>query len=88
MVVKKNILFLLFFFGNLQIIFSLFFKKATLGQVWYFINSNSLVGFQNLIETNVSNLYHIFYALLNYNFFFILGLILIVIVVFITDLLA
>ena len=54
MVVKKNILFSLFLLSNLQLILSLLFKRATLGQVWYFINSNSLVGVQKLIETNAN----------------------------------
>ena len=63
MVVKKNILFSLFILSNLQIILSLLFERATLGQVWYLINSNSLVGMQNLIEANAIFFYDFFFMI-------------------------
>jgi len=87
MVVKKNILFLLFLLCNLQIILSLLFKRATLGQIWYFINSNSLVGVQKIIETNASFFYEFFFIFLNCNIFVISGVISILIITYITDLL-
>ena len=87
MVVKKNILFSLFLLSNLQLILSLLFKRATLGQVWYFINSNSLVGVQKLIETNAKFFYDFFFIFLNSNIFFISSIISFVIIIFITDLL-
>jgi hypothetical protein len=87
MVVKKNILFLLFLLCNLQIILSLLFKRATLGQIWYFINSNSLVGLQKIIETNASFFYEFFFIFLNCNIFVISGVISILIITYITDLL-
>jgi hypothetical protein len=87
MVVKKNILFSLFLLSNLQLILSLLFKRATLGQVWYFINSNSLVGVQKLIETNAKFFYDFFVIFLNSNIFFISSIISFVIIIFITDLL-
>ena len=87
MVVKKNILFSIFLLSNLQLILSLLFKRATLGQVWYFINSNSLVGVQKLIETNAKFFYDFFFIFLNSNIFFISSIISFVIIIFITDLL-
>ena len=87
MVVKKNILFLLFLLCNLQIILSLLFKRATLGQVWYFISSNSLVGVQKIIETNANFFYEFFFIFLNCNIFVISGVISILIITYITDLL-
>ena len=87
MVVKKNILFSLFLLSNLQLILSLLFKRATLGQVWYFINSNSLVGVQKIIETNANFFYEFFFIFLNCNIFIISGVISILIITYITDLL-
>jgi len=87
MVVKKNILFLLFLLCNLQIILSLLFKRATLGQVWYFINSNSLVGVQKIIETNANFFYEFFFIFLNCNVFIISSVISILIITYITALL-
>jgi hypothetical protein len=87
MVVKKNILFSLFLLSNLQIILSLLYKKATLGQVWYFINSNSLVGVQKIIETNAKFFYDFFFIFLNCNIFIISDIISIIIIMYITDLL-
>ena len=81
MVVKKNILFSLFLLSNLQMILSLLFKRATLGQVWYFINSTSLVGAQKLIETNAFFFYDFFFILLNCNIFIIFGIIFIIIII-------
>ena len=87
MVVKKNILFLLFLLCNLQIILSLLFKRATLGQVWYFINSNSLVGAQKLVETNANFFNNFFFIFLNCNVFIISSVISILIITYITALL-
>ena len=87
MVVKKNILFSLFLLSNLQIILSLQFKRATLGQVWYFINSNSLVGVQKIIETNAKFFYDFFFIFLNCNIFIISDIISIIMIMYITDLL-
>ena len=50
MIVKKIILISFFLFGNLQILLSFFYKKVAIGFLWYSINSNSLVGFQSLLE--------------------------------------
>ena len=50
MIVKKIILIGFFLFGNLQILLSFFYKKVSIGLLWYSINSNSLVGFQSLLE--------------------------------------
>ena len=50
MFVKKIILTSFFLIGNLQILLSLFYKKVSIGLLWYSLNSNSLVGFQSLIE--------------------------------------
>ena len=50
MIVKKIILINFFFIGNLQILLSFFYKKLSIGFLWYSINSNSLVGFQSLVE--------------------------------------
>ena len=52
--VKKIILILTFFLGNMLIIISLYFKKLSLGYLWYYINANSLVGFQGFIENHSS----------------------------------
>jgi len=86
--VKKNILLLFFFLGNTLIVSGLLFKKSTVGYFWYFISSNSLVGFQKLIETNFNGFYNIFYVFLNYNIFIVSGLILIIVVGCISNLLA
>ena len=50
MIVKKIILISFFLFGNLQFLLSFFYKKISIGFLWYSINSNSLVGFQGLLE--------------------------------------
>ena len=50
MIVKKIILVNFFLFGNLQVLLSFFYKKVSIGLLWYSINSNSLVGFQSLLE--------------------------------------
>ena len=50
MIVKKIILIILFLFGNFLVILSFFYKKVSIGFLWYSINSNSLVGFQSLLE--------------------------------------
>ena len=50
MIVKKKFLIGFFLFGNLQVLLSFFYKKVSIGFFWYSINSNSLVGFQSLLE--------------------------------------
>ena len=50
MIVKKIILISFFLLGNLQVLLSFFYKKMSIGFLWYSINSNSLVGFQSLLE--------------------------------------
>ena len=50
MIVKKIIFIGFFLFGNLQVLLSVFYKKFSIGFLWYSINSNSLVGFQSLLE--------------------------------------
>ena len=50
MIVKKIILISFFLLGNLQVLLSFFYKKMSIGYLWYSINSNSLVGFQSLLE--------------------------------------
>ena len=50
MIVKKKFLISFFLFGNLQVLLSFFYKKVSIGFFWYSINSNSLVGFQSLLE--------------------------------------
>ena len=50
MIVKKIILIGFFLFGNLLILLSFFYKKVSIGFLWYSVNSNSLVGFQGLVE--------------------------------------
>ena len=50
MVVKKIILIGFFLIGNFQVLLSFFYKKFSIGFLWYKINSNSLVGFQSLLE--------------------------------------
>ena len=50
MIVKKIIIISFFLFGNLQILFSFFYKKVSIGFLWYSVNSNSLVGFQSFLE--------------------------------------
>ena len=80
MIVKKIILIGFFLFGNLQILLSFFYKKVSIGFLWYSINSNSLVGFQSLLEKYSDyfdnykidiNKYLFFF--LDINLFFILG---------------
>ena len=80
MFVKKIILLSLFLIGNFQIILSLYYKKYSVGFLWYSINSNSLVGFQALLEKYANFFYsfkidineHLFYFL-DINLFFIIG---------------
>ena len=50
MVVKKIILIGFFLIGNFQVLLSFFYEKFSIGFLWYKINSNSLVGFQSLLE--------------------------------------
>ena len=50
MIVKKIILISFFLVGNFQILLSFFYKKYSVGFLWYKINSNSLVGFQGFLE--------------------------------------
>ena len=80
MIVKKKILISFFLFSNLQIILSFFYKKVSIGFLWYSVNSNSLVGFQSLLEkyTYFFNNYKIdinkyLFFFLDTNLFFLMG---------------
>ena len=82
MIVKKIILISFFLIGNFQVFLSFFYKKISIGFVWYSINSNSLVGFQSLLESYSYyfdiykiNINKYFFFLLDINFFFIIGFI-------------
>lgn len=81
MFVKKIILLSLFLIGNFQIILSLYYKKYSIGFLWYSINSNSLVGFQTLLEkysyffdSFKIDINKILFYFLDINLFFILGI--------------
>ena len=80
MVVKKIILISFFLIGNFQVLLSFFYKKFSIGFLWYSINSNSLVGFQSILEKSSYffdnykidiNKYLFFF--LDINLFFIIG---------------
>ena len=80
MIVKKNFLVSFFLFSNLQIILSFFYKKVSIGFLWYSVNSNSLVGFQSLLEkyTYYFDNYKIdinkyLFFFLDINLFFLMG---------------
>ena len=80
MIVKKIILIGFFLFGNLQILLGFFYKKVSIGFLWYSINSNSLVGFQSLLEecSNYFDNYKIdmnkyLFFFLDINLFFLMG---------------
>ena len=80
MIVKKIILINFFLFGNLQVLLSFFYKKVSIGLLWYSINSNSLVGFQSLLEKysyyfsnyRIDIIKYLFFVL-DINLFFIIG---------------
>ena len=81
MIVKKIILISFFLIGNFQVLLSLIYKKVSIGFLWYSINSNSLVGFQSLLEKNsyyfdsykIDINKYLFYFL-DVNLFFITGI--------------
>ena len=81
MIVKKIILIIFFLFGNLQVLLSFFYKKFSIGFLWYSINSNSLVGFQSLLE-KYSDYFHkhkidinkYLFFFLDINLFFLMGI--------------
>ena len=82
MIVKKKILIVFFLIGNFNILLSLFYGNFSIGFIWYSLNSNSLVGFQVLLEKYFYmfnsfkidiNKYLFFF--LDINLFFILGII-------------
>ena len=80
MVVKKKFLISFFLLGNFQLLLSFFYKKYSIGFLWYKINSNSLVGFQSLLEqySYYFDNYKIdinkqLFFFLNINLFFIVG---------------
>ena len=83
MVVKKIIIISIFLLGNLHIFLSFFYKKVSIGLLWYSINSNSLVGFQSLLEkySYYSDNYKIdinkyLFFFLDINLFFLIGFLL------------
>mgnify|MGYP007000363336 CR=1 len=51
------ILLVFFLLGNLQILLGLYYKNLSIGFVWYYMNSNTLVGFQKLLEKYSSFFY-------------------------------
>jgi len=61
------------------ILLSIYFKELSLGKIWFFINGNSLVGFQSIINnfSNLSPLGNYFeiiiITILNLNIFLLLG---------------
>ena len=79
--VKKIILINFFLLGNLQVLLSFFYKKVSIGLLWYSINSNSLVGFQSLIEKysyyfsnyRIDIIKYLFFVL-DINLFFMIGI--------------
>jgi len=81
MIVKKIILISFFLLGNLQVLLSFFYKKMSIGYLWYSINSNSLVGFQSLLEKYSDYFYkhkidinkYLFFFL-DINLFFLMGI--------------
>ena len=80
MIVKKIILIGFFLFGNLQILLGFFYKKVSIGFLWYSINSNSLVGFQSLLErysyyfdNYKININKYLFFVLDINLFFLMG---------------
>ena len=78
--VKKIILLIFFLFGNFQIFLGLYYKNLSIGFIWYYINPNTLVGFQKLLEKH-SNFFNIdgidinkfLLSFLNINIFFFLA---------------
>lgn len=80
MFVKKKNLFGYFLLGNIQILLSLCFKDLSIGLIWYSINSNSLVGFQSILEKystffygNKIDINKLLILFLDINIFFLLG---------------
>ena len=80
MVVKKIILIIFFLLGNLYFLLSFFYKTVTIGLLWYSINSNSLVGFQSLLEkysyyfdNNKIDINKFLFFFLDINLFFLMG---------------
>ena len=81
MIVKKIILLGLFIIGNCKVFLSLYYKNFSIGFIWYSINSNSLVGFQSLLEqysyffdrSKIEINEYLFYFL-DINLFFSIGL--------------
>ena len=83
MIVKKIILVNFFLFGNLQVLLSFFYKKVSIGLLWYSINSNSLVGFQSLLEkysyysdNHKIDINKYLFFFLDINLFFLIGFLL------------
>ena len=81
MIVKKIILVSFFLLGNLLVLLSFFYKKVSIGFLWYSINPNSLVGFQSLLEqySYFFDKYKIeinkqLFFFLDINLFFIMGI--------------
>ena len=80
MIVKKIILISFFLVGNFQVLLSFFYKKVSIGFLWYSINSNSLVGFQSSLEeysyyfeNYKIDINKYFFFFLDINLFFIIG---------------
>ena len=91
MIVKKIILIGLVLVGNCKIFLGLYYKNFSIGFIWYSINSNSLVGFQSLLEkysyffdnSKIDINKYLFYFL-DINLFFIIGLLFLIIPCFLS----
>ncbi|MBJ57032.1 MAG: hypothetical protein CMP24_02175 [Rickettsiales bacterium] len=75
MFVKIKIHFLLLIIGSLLVLLGAFLDNLLLGQVWYSLSPNSLVGFQKFVELLFNTEYfdNIVFFLLEFNLYFILA---------------
>ena len=80
MVVKNKFIFILLVLTNILLLLSILFKKISIGNFWYALNPNSLVGFQGFFERNLSIFFKnrellliYFYSFLDLNIFFLSG---------------
>ncbi|MAJ24312.1 MAG: hypothetical protein CMP36_02240 [Rickettsiales bacterium] len=87
MLKKKKLFIILFFLSNSLIICSINFPNFSVGDLWYFINANSLVGFQKYIESNFDlfnsigiNFFKVILLFLEINFVLFSGLILLILI--------
>ena len=80
MSIKVKLQIYLIFLGSLLMLLSIIIKDLSLGNIWFYLNSNSLVGIQSFAE-EISESYrygYFFYELiiilLSINFFFLSGI--------------